>query len=597
MSLIEPNNQDKNKFKDPKAERQRIIKFLKFILNYITKISKVHYENTDKNIRDIIRESDLFPIKEIKEQELHIMEIASFDSTIDYYSFIISVFKYNINKLKDSSDIKIKNYLYKDLIDICTLINIIITSDEKSIEDSIIKFYAYHLINVFAECKEKMEISKIFFKMGQIVLMDKYQIKDFNKYFPIDIKIPKYKEFLKSICNLVTKCQNIYNDNIKDPKYIVDNFPIGIKKIKEQIKIGLVELEDNNQIPKASIIKSILYNLGYLLTNVIEIKQIVPYKRLIYSITNILDLMNEFDISYSLCFIDFNTDKKSLTLRKKENKDMQINDEDNYNKWALYLLKFLKYNELKSVLTHDGKLSSAQELKEILADKQFQNKIYRFFNSKSIMTFLKTKLEKRISNQIEKKYADFLNLLTNKNFWDSIMFFTLPKYIKGFVWSYMRIVINDNFIIFHKVENNEQKNELLRFFLFELIIHELMHFLRRYFLIGIETIKALTPPGSEESKKNLNAGEIGESFIKYVFGFRKITSITLKQAKLFSKLSFESEKDVEELRNIISLEPSFDKESSIYIKFQDSRKDLENETYIKMEGGCLYSFRNISNFK
>lgn len=84
MSLIEPNNQDKNKFKDPKAERQRIIKFLKFILNYITIISKVHYENTDKNIRDIIRESDLSPIKEIKEQELHIMEIASFDSTIDY---------------------------------------------------------------------------------------------------------------------------------------------------------------------------------------------------------------------------------------------------------------------------------------------------------------------------------------------------------------------------------------------------------------------------------------------------------------------------------------------------------------------------------
>ena len=83
------------------------------------------------------------------------MEIAFFDSTIDYYSFVISVFKYNIIKLKDSSAFVIKNYLYKDLIDICALLNIIITKDEKSIADNIIKFYSYHLINVFSESKKK----------------------------------------------------------------------------------------------------------------------------------------------------------------------------------------------------------------------------------------------------------------------------------------------------------------------------------------------------------------------------------------------------------------------------------------------------------
>lgn len=258
---------------------------------------------------------------------------------------------------------------------------------------------------------------------------------------------------------------------------------------------------------------------------------------------------------------------------------------------ALYLLKFQKYNKLKSVLNHDWKFCLTQEFKEIMTDKQFQNKIFRFFNSKSIMAFLKTKLNKRISNQTDKSYAGFLDILTDKKFWNSIMFFTLPKHIKGFICSYMRIVINDNFIIFHNVENKEQKKELLRFFLFELIIYELMNFLRRYFLFGIKTIKALTPSDSEKIK-NLNAGEIEESTIKYVFGFKKIILITLNQAKLFSKLSFEYEKDIEELKEIISLEPSFNKESSIYIKFQDSRRDLEDETYIKMEGGCLYSFRN-----
>lgn len=435
--------------------------------------------------------------------------------------------------------------------------------------------------------------------MGQIALMDKYQIKHFDKFFPINIKILKYQEFLKSVDNLINKCQNIYNDNIKDPKYIEDNFPIGIKKIKEKIKLEIVELEENNKIPTAATIKKILSNLGMLLLSLNSINQIVPYKQLIVSITNILDYMDEFDISYSLCFIDFNTDKKSLVQkREKEFEDIQMdNHEDNYNKWALYLLKFRKYKKLKSVLTNHGELGLSQEFKEILADKQFQNKIFKFFNSKSIMTFLKTKLEKRISTQIDSNYAGFLHLLTDNKFWNSIMFFTLPKYIKGFVCSYMRIVLNDNFIIFYNVESKEQKKELLRFFLFELIIHELMHFLRRYFLIGIETVKTLTPPGSEESKKNISAGEIGESFIKYVFGFKKIISITLKQAEQFNKLSFESEKDIEELKKIITLEPFFDKESSIYIKFQDSKADLENVTYAKMEGGCLYSFRNINNFK
>ena len=91
--------------------------------------------------------------------------------------------------------------------------------------------------------------------MGQIALMDKYQIKHFDKFFPINIKILKYQEFLKSVDNLINKCQNIYNDNIKDPKYIEDNFPIGIKKIKEKIKLEIVELEENNKIPTAATIK------------------------------------------------------------------------------------------------------------------------------------------------------------------------------------------------------------------------------------------------------------------------------------------------------------------------------------------------------
>ena len=600
MSLIEPNNFCKNNNIVSEAQRKKIIQYLKFIFNYITKICKLHFENINKNILDIIKESDLSSLKEINEKPLHIMKIASFDNINDFYLFVISVFKHNIINIQGLSSFKIKDYIYKDLIDICTLMNIIIDRDEKTIEDNIIKFYAFHLINVFSECKDKIEISKIFFKMGQVTIMDKYQIKDFDKFFPIDIKMQQYKEFLKNVENLIIKCQNIYNNDIKShPENIEDNFPVNIKEIKEKIKSQMVKLEQTNQIPIPPIIRNILNKLWNLLTSVDSIKQFVPYRKLIMPILTELDDMNEFDISYSLCFIDINTQRKSLTQREKEYKALKEDYyEDNYNKFALYLLKFRKYSKIKSILINGGNLSLTKEFKEILVDTEFQNKIIKFFKSNSVMRFLESKLEKKITCQINKEsYDDFLKLLNDRNFWDSIMFFTLPKNIKGFVCSYMRIVINDNFIIFHKVENKEQKRELLKFFLFELIIHELMHFLRRYFLLGTETLKAITPPGSEESKKNKSTGEIGESFIKYVFGFKRITSITLEQAKLFSKLSFEDEKDIDELKKIISLEPSFDKESSIYIKFQDSNPDLERVTYAKMEGGCLYSFRGIGDYK
>ena len=602
MSIIESDNAQ-NTFKVSLLKMEDIIQYLKFILNYIQKICKIYYD-TNKNIPDIIKESDLSPLKNISQQELHIMEIATFDKTIDYYSYVIPVFKNNIIKIKNSSYFNLKNYLYKDLIDISTLINEIINKNEKSIEDNIIKLYIFHLINTFTECKEKVEFSKIFFKMGQIALIKEYQIKDLDKFFPIDIKREKYKELLNSMKNLIIKCHNIYNDNIKNhSENIKDNFPIRIKKIKEIITNEIANLErELNLIPKALTIKEILCELGGILLYVNSINELIPYKQLIFSITNIINDMNEYDISYTLCFIDINIISKSLEQRKKECRDLKkYSNEENYNDWVLYLLKFQKYDNLKTILTNNKQMSFTQEYKEILADTQFQKKIVLFFKSKSIKAFVKTNLEKRISSQIDdNNYELFINLLSGKKFWNSIMYFTLPKYIKGFICSYMRIVINDNFITFNRVERKEQKNELLKFYLFELIVYELMLFLRRYCLICLENQKAITPPSSQESqinKRTSTSGEIEESFINYIFGLKRITLITLKQAKQFSKLTFESEKDLDELKKIISLEPSSDKDSNIYIKFQDSNSYLKNATYAKIEGRCLYSFRNNSNFK
>ena len=283
--------------------------------------------------------------------------------------------------------------------------------------------------------------------------------------------------------------------------------------------------------------------------------------------------MDEYDIFYTLFFIDINTEKKSLERKKEDcpelKKSAKIYDGENFNKMVLYLLKFIKYDKLKSVLNNKNS-SLAKEFKEIIADEEFQKKVNNFFKSNSVYAFLKKKLEKRISCKINEKYKEFLNYLYKKKFWDSIMFFTLPKKIKGFVSSYMRIVLNDNFIIFNNCESKEDKSDMLRFLLFEIIIHELLHLLRRYFLIGIESKDAL---------------------IKYFFGVKRINFLTLRQAKKFKNLTFETEEDIDDLKKIISLEESPNEEST-YIKFLYSNCDISNLTYAKSNGGCLLSFRD-----
>lgn len=590
MSLIEINNNDQQNSKIS----EEIIRCLKFILDYIPKICKIKFESNDNiNFRDIIQEDDLLPLKEITPKKPYIMEIATFDKTEEYYSYIISIFKNYMIEIKSlSSALNLKKYLYKDLIDICNLINIIIEKNQNSINDKIIKFYVYHIINTFNEDEKKMESSKIFFKMGQNSLCDKYQINSYNKFFPENLKLKGYNEFLSVIHELIIECQNIYIDKIKeDLQYIDDNFYSEMKRKKIEIEN---EMKNNSQSTKISAINKILRELDSLLLSAYNIIKLMPYKELLDLIFSYYNVMNEFDISYTLCFIDINTKKKSLEEKKEECPRLGENsinyNAEKFNKMVLYLLKFLKYNKLKSVLNNKN-TSLAKEFKEIITDIQFQNKVNAFFKSNSIKIFLQKKLEKRITCKLEEKYNDFLALIEKKTFWDSIMFFTLPKYIKGFVSSYMRIVLNDNFIIFHKCTNKNDKYDMLRFLLFEVIIHELLHYLRRYFLIGMESKEALTPPGSEESQKNKKTGEIGEILIKYFFGIKRINYLTLRQTKKFNDLSFETEEDIGELKKIIALEESLDEEST-YIKFLYSNCDLSDVTYIRFNGACLLAYND-----
>lgn len=148
-------------------------------------------------------------------------------------------------------------------------------------------------------------------------------------------------------------------------------------------------------------------------------------------------------------------------------------------------------------------------------------------------------------------------------------------------------MINDNFIIISGYNNEERKDSILEFILFELIIHELLHILRRYYQENVESKNALTPPNSEETDKT-KSGEIGEELIKYYFGIPKINSITYQQVNEFKKLSFVKPEDFDELKKIIKMKPS-SKEDLTYAKFNDTSPKIKDTAYAIIEDGCLNS--------
>ena len=116
---------------------------------------------------------------------------------------------------------------------------------------------------------------------------------------------------------------------------------------------------------------------------------------------------------------------------------------------------------------------------------------------------------------------------------------------------YLRIVINIDFVKYKKV-NNEQKIVILELMIFELLIHELFHFLRRLNFIGHKAEEALTPPNEKDSKLNKLHGEIGERLIAYFFGIAKIQMITFEAGEAFRALNFSRENDIEELKTILN---------------------------------------------
>ena len=179
---------------------------------------------------------------------------------------------------------------------------------------------------------------------------------------------------------------------------------------------------------------------------------------------------NEDDILYPLFFIQVKNAVNNPIISKNANYESllltyKIPFGDLEEEAFKYLIKFDKYKKLNSILNRDN-TDLKSDLKDIIKDTAFQEKVINFYKSDELKEFLKKKIDKDLYEKIKTKYEDFILLISNPKFWDSIMFYTQPKNIKGIITNYLRVVLNNNFIQFNMRDPApNRKKKILNFYL------------------------------------------------------------------------------------------------------------------------------------
>ena len=250
-----------------------------------------------------------------------------------------------------------------------------------------------------------------------------------------------------------------------------------------------------------------------------------------------------------------------------------------------------------------GSQSNKIYFKELLKDKTFRNKVINFYNSEKVKKFIDERCNNSEKEKLKEKLPYLLNLMKSNIFWERIMLFPLSKHKMASVENYLRIVINTEYVKYYNTQEF-QKKSIINLLLFELLIHEIFHFLRRLIFLGKKAKDAITPPSSynkdneneekdnnKEKEENLslneenNYGEIGQRLIRYIFNVNKIIDISYKAGTIFENYTLKEEKEIEKLKTILMKEDSshakfsFTGISGISHKLHDCRHYFSNKDY------------------
>ena len=222
-------------------------------------------------------------------------------------------------------------------------------------------------------------------------------------------------------------------------------------------------------------------------------------------------------------------------------------------------------NEIKGIINESSFLELIYEIMTSPVMKDAYNRIYYWYSTKGENDIDKEEIEED-TNKVKKfdknsnlinghpiidYYNKFCNSFKSKdssgiNNPNLFIIMGLPSSIKGFTFRFLKIVINSEGIEFQGENNKkidiESKSNLLKAYLVFVIIHEINHFMKRYFNINQANTLCNTP-----LIKNISEG--GRQLIKLLFGDELIKKkLNIEQANFILNPTNWNKKSVSEFK-------------------------------------------------
>ena len=554
---------------------EKIPKLLKMIQQILEKKS----EDIENNV-DPIKFLDYFDLG-IKADEPYIMQDSDFDK-INFYEYILKTAIYYLNQSNINIIINMLNPpVFKHLIDLCLIIQRIL-NEEKNYESREVKYYIYHIVNAFSDAENKIEKDFKFLKCGIELLLKTYNINDYEEYFSNKDKAEIRRNFCSSLKNLLACIQQY----MIDKKYLEEESKVKIfEEINELCGKARKLRDDKTDINFIENVKSFLNELYNSLNNEKVFESIYTFINIFKR--DIPENLNDFYYSI-FCFDYINKLEKykkkldTLIFIDQFRKDFNNNcicDSQTKKSLLTYTYQFMKNKKMYYKLL-SGMNSNQKYFEELLNDKKFTDKIINFYSSQTIKDFIKERCNNKEKEKLMEKLPYLLDLMKNDDFWRQIMLFPMSKNKMASVENYLRIVINTEYVKYHDTPDN-YKMAILNLLLFELLIHEIFHFLRRLIFLGKKAKEAITPPSSydkcekvnkedkssskqnnkekdENENKTVNEkkqyGEIGQRLIRYIFNVDTIISISYAAGKKFEDLTLKDDEEIKSLKTILSNE-------------------------------------------
>ena len=497
---INDNNSDKNNIIEVSKESNNII------INLENKILSKKYE-----ILELLEKTHT-------KEEFHILNIESFDNSLEYINTLINNFFYYFSVYKIQKEL-IHIYYYIFHLIYYILFSIIKNHTKNLLKEKIFKFYLFHIVHFFQDDKKSPELNYFFYEGA---------FKYFKKN--MDIYIRYIFELNSDIINVLLSCHNIevilnnfylklLNKKIKTEdeynffgsyKSIMNEINIEINKIKENYNNKIVELILNQEKSETTllILCQMIKDQSSSAIKILKNKNITCE-----SLENFLNKMKEL----SRIIFTQNLSNNHFALMKYNYKKSASNEEG-INKYFTYLKEW--QNDNKKINQDNTIIFS-----DLIESKDFKQLFLSAMNSSYIKGFVEYNKLSSVYKEFMDNYADIIDKY--------ILYVPLTKGIKAYVSNYFRIALNINSIELIGTFQDKSRNEILKSYLLINLLHESFHFLFRLNKKGYVALEALSPKVQKISE---SYQEIGVDLILYIFGTEYIVFITPEQSNLISDI-------------------------------------------------------------